>query len=65
MLEVGKPVGKIAILESDGKGGERRECDVVVSMAGSKSELGWPLARKRVVQRRVAGSGWVVDRWLD
>ena len=64
LLEVGKPVGKIEVAESDGKGGERRECDVVVSLVGGKGELGWPLARKRVVQRRVAGSGWVVERWL-
>ena len=65
LLEVGKPIGNIAVLERDGKSEERRECDVVVSLVGSKGELGWPLARKRVVQKRVVGSGWVVDRWLE
>ena len=65
LLEVGKPIGKITVLESDGKGGERRECYVVASLVGSKGEIGWPLVRKRVVQRRVVGSGWVVDQWLE
>jgi len=64
LLGVGKPIGKIGVLPAEG-GCERREVDVVVSLEGGDGAVGWPLARKRVVQRRVAGEGWVVEKWID
>ena len=64
LLGVGKPIGKIGVLQSEG-GCERREVDVVVSLEGGDGAVGWPLARKRIVQRRVAGEGWVVEKWID
>lgn len=64
LLEVGKPIGKVVVRESMQRQ-ERREGDVVVSLIGEKGGVGWPLARKRVLQRRVPGEGWVVETWMD
>ena len=64
LLGVGKPIGRVGVLPAGG-GCERREVDVVVSLEAGDGAEGWPLARKRVVQRRVAGEGWVVERWID
>jgi ATP-dependent RNA helicase DHX37/DHR1 len=64
LLDVGKPIGKIGVLESV-KGEERRECDAMLSLVGEGGGVGWPLCRKKVVQRRVPSSGWVVERWVD
>lgn len=64
LLEVGKPLGRIVVKESV-QGQERRESDIVVSLIGEKGGMAWPLARKRVLQRRVPGEGWVGERWLD
>lgn len=64
LLEVGKPIGRIVVKETM-EGWERREVDVVVSLVGEKGGIGWPLARKKAIQRRVVGEGWVVEKWLD
>jgi ATP-dependent RNA helicase DHX37/DHR1 len=63
LLDIGKPVGKIGVLEKSEKGEERRECEVVAGLKGDAGHLAWPLCRKGVVQRRVAGKGWVVESW--
>ncbi|KAF2003049.1 P-loop containing nucleoside triphosphate hydrolase protein [Amniculicola lignicola CBS 123094] len=64
LLQVSKPKGKVVELEK-GKGGERRECEVEVSLVGEKGVQGWGLGVRRVVQRREgAGKAWVVERIL-
>jgi ATP-dependent RNA helicase DHX37/DHR1 len=65
LLEIGKPMGKVDVLPVGEKGGERRECDVMLSLVGEGGSVGWPLCRKRVVQRRVPGEGWVVETWKN
>ena len=65
LLDIGKPVGKVEILGGGKKGEERRECEVMVSLVGDPGGgVGWPLGRKRVVQRRRVGRGWEVESWL-
>ncbi|KIV99102.1 uncharacterized protein PV09_09200 [Verruconis gallopava] len=63
LLEIGKPLGKLEVLPSNEKGEERRECEVMLSLVGDKGMVGWPLVRKKVVQRRDPAEGWVVDVW--
>lgn len=64
MLEIGKPSGKIVTLPSEG-GCERREVEVMLSLVGDGGDLGWPLKRQKVVQKRVTGEGWVVEKWIE
>jgi ATP-dependent RNA helicase DHX37/DHR1 len=64
LLEIGKPMGKIGVLPSE-KGNERREVYVMLSLVGEGGGVGWPLKRQKVVQKRIAGEGWVVEKWVD
>ena len=64
LVEEGKPVGKVEVLERDGKGRERRAVWTVPFLKGEGGGLGlgWPLPpARRVVQVRMAGRGWVVE----
>lgn len=60
LLRYGKPIGKVEVLEGRP---ERRKGWVVPSLVGGAGGgLGWPLAARRVVERRDARGGWVVER---
>ncbi|KAF1811056.1 pre-mRNA-splicing factor ATP-dependent RNA helicase PRP43 [Eremomyces bilateralis CBS 781.70] len=61
LLEYGKPIGNIVGLPAEG-GKERRECWVVPSLKGETGGNEWPLPARRVVQRREAGVGWVIEK---
>jgi ATP-dependent RNA helicase DHX37/DHR1 len=65
LLEIGKPVGKVDVLPTGEDGHERRECDVMLSLIGDGGGIGWPLVRRRVVQKRIPGEGWAIERWND
>jgi len=59
LLRYGKPIGKVEVREGRP---ERREGWVVPSLVGGPGGgLGWPLAARRVVQRRDGRVGWVVE----
>jgi ATP-dependent RNA helicase DHX37/DHR1 len=65
LLGVGKPRGKIEMLQKDKAGQERRECEVEVSLVGEKGGMGWGLGVRRVVQRKVGGGeGWMIEKIL-
>jgi len=65
LLGVGKPRGKIEMLQKDKAGQERRECEVEVSLVGEKGGMGWGLGVRRVVQRKVGGgTGWMIEKIL-
>ena len=55
LIRYGKPVGKC--VEDEGK----RECWVVPELIGERGREGWPLPAVKVVQRKDAKDGWVVD----
>ena len=65
LLQIGKPVGKIkALKEKDGL--ERRKCNVELRLRAPHDDgPGWFLREQSVVQRRVQGQGWVVEKWRD
>lgn len=56
LLSYGKPIGKI--MEDSGK----RECWVVPELVGEKGRDGWPLPAVKVLQRKDAREGWVVEK---
>ncbi|KAI9813769.1 MAG: putative ATP-dependent RNA helicase DHR1 [Pycnora praestabilis] len=61
LLEYSKPLGKVETLSRGDGGVERRECWVIPRLVGEKGGLGWPLPAKKVVQKRVGLSGWVIE----
>ncbi|KAF2648282.1 P-loop containing nucleoside triphosphate hydrolase protein [Lophiostoma macrostomum CBS 122681] len=63
LVQVSKPKGKVVDLGKE-KGGERRECEVEVSLVGEKGSQGWGLGVRRVVQKKVGGR-WIVERIID
>lgn len=56
LLRYGKPIGKV-----DDKG-KTRECWVVPELVGEMGRAGWPLPALRVVQKKDAKDGWIVER---
>ena len=56
LLVFGKPIGKVEELE-----GGKRTCWVGVELIGEKGREGWPMAAKKVVQKRERGK-WVVEQ---
>lgn len=60
LLEYGKPIGKVDLLEGIP---QRRVCWVIPSLVGEGGGLGWPLPAKKVVQRKDLREGWVVERF--
>ncbi|KAK2764932.1 putative ATP-dependent RNA helicase DHR1 [Arachnomyces sp. PD_36] len=61
LIEYGKPIGKV---ESLGGKPEKRECWVIPSLVGERGSTGWPLPAKKVVQRKDAKEGWVIEKFL-
>jgi ATP-dependent RNA helicase DHX37/DHR1 len=62
LVQVSKPKGKVVELAKE-KDGERRECEVEISLVGEKGSQGWGLGVRRVVQKKVDGA-WVVEKVL-
>lgn len=62
LLEYGKPIGKVELLEGIP---QRRACWVVPSLVGEAGSLGWPLPAKKVVQRKDAREGWVIEKLVN
>ena len=60
LLEYGKPIGKVSEVD-----GGKRECWVVPEMVGEKGGRRWPLPAQKVLQRKEAKEGWVLDQILD
>ncbi|KAL4750196.1 hypothetical protein BDW72DRAFT_194064 [Aspergillus terricola var. indicus] len=60
LIEYGKPIGKI---ESLGGVPERRACFVIPSLVGEVGSTGWPLPAKKVIQRKDAKEGWVIEKF--
>jgi ATP-dependent RNA helicase DHX37/DHR1 len=56
LLRYGKPIGRS--VEDNGK----RECWVVPELVGEKGRDGWPLPALKVLQRKDAREGWVVEK---
>lgn len=56
LLRYGKPIGRV--VEDSGK----RECWVVPELVGEKGRNGWPLPAVKVVQRKDAREGWVIEK---
>lgn len=58
LLSYGKPIKELKVTE----GGKAREVWVVPYLrAEGTVGMGWPLPARKVVQRKVAGKGWVVE----
>lgn len=62
LLSYSKPLESVAPKVVEGSGGNSREVWVIPRMGGAvgRSELGWPLPARKVVQKKVAGK-WVVE----
>ncbi|KAB8416355.1 hypothetical protein FH972_024874 [Carpinus fangiana] len=67
LLEEGKPVGKIEMLQRDGgDGSERRMCWTTPFLRGDVGSMGWPLPpARKVTQKRARGKGWVFDTLVE
>ena len=57
LLEYSKPIGKIVELS-----GGKRECWVIPELVGDKGGRRWPLPAQKVVQKREAKEGWVIEK---
>jgi ATP-dependent RNA helicase DHX37/DHR1 len=58
LISWGKPIKEVKA-EEDGK---RREVWCVPTLrAEGTGGVGWPLPARKVVQRKVAGRGWIVE----
>ena len=60
LLEYSKPIGKVTEVD-----GGKRECWVVPEIVGEKGGRRWPLPAQKVLQRKEAKRGWVLDQILD
>ncbi|KAJ5570223.1 ATP-dependent RNA helicase DHR1 [Penicillium hispanicum] len=61
LVEYGKPIGKMELLEGIP---QRRACWVVPSLVGDAGGTGWPLPAKKVVQKKDARDGWVIEKFV-
>lgn len=60
LVEYGKPIGKVDLLQGIP---QRRSCWVIPSLVGDPGSTGWPLPAKKVVQRKDAKEGWVIEKF--
>lgn len=60
LLDYGKPIGKVDLLEGIP---QRRACWVVPSLVGDPGGMGWPLPAKKVIQRKDAKEGWIIEKF--
>lgn len=58
LLRYGKPIGRP--VEESG----RRECWVIPELVGEKGRDGWPLPAVKVLQRKDAREGWIVEKMI-
>lgn len=60
LLYYGKPIKEVMPKES--AAGDSRECWVIPYLrAEGSGGIGWPLPARKVVQKKVAGRGWIVE----
>ncbi|RAL02738.1 ATP-dependent RNA helicase ECM16 [Aspergillus ibericus CBS 121593] len=60
LIEYGKPIGKTELIEGIP---ERRSCWVIPSLVGEAGGSRWPLPAKKVIQRKDAKEGWVIEKF--
>ncbi|KAL4898577.1 P-loop containing nucleoside triphosphate hydrolase protein [Aspergillus ambiguus] len=60
LLEYGKPIGKMEPIDGVPP---RRACWVVPSLVSEPGRGGWPLPAKKVIQRKDAKEGWVIEKF--
>jgi ATP-dependent RNA helicase DHX37/DHR1 len=63
LLYYGKPIKEVMPKTmTDGGKGDVRECWVIPYLrAEASGGVGWPLPARKVVQRKIAGRGWVME----
>ncbi|PYI10785.1 P-loop containing nucleoside triphosphate hydrolase protein [Aspergillus sclerotiicarbonarius CBS 121057] len=60
LIEYGKPIGKTELIEGIP---QRRSCWVIPSLVGEAGGSRWPLPAKKVIQRKDAKEGWVIEKF--
>ncbi|GES62889.1 DEAH-box RNA helicase [Aspergillus terreus] len=60
LIEYGKPIGKMEPIDGVPP---RRACWVVPSLVSEPGRTGWPLPAKKVIQRKDAKDGWVIEKF--
>ncbi|KAG0160538.1 hypothetical protein PDIDSM_8068 [Penicillium digitatum] len=61
LIEYGKPIGKADAIEGVPP---RRSCWVIPSLVGDEGGVGWPMPAKKVVQKKDAKQGWVIEKFV-
>ncbi|GCB27953.1 putative ATP-dependent RNA helicase PB1A10.06c [Aspergillus awamori] len=61
LIEYGKPIGKTELIEGIP---QRRSCWVIPSLVGEAGGSRWPLPAKKVIQRKDAKEGWVIEKFV-
>ncbi|KAJ5566845.1 hypothetical protein N7535_006151 [Penicillium sp. DV-2018c] len=61
LVEYGKPIGKADAIEGVPP---RRSCWVIPALVGDAGSTGWPMPAKKVVQRKDAKDGWVIEKFV-
>ncbi|RAH63395.1 DEAH-box RNA helicase [Aspergillus piperis CBS 112811] len=61
LIEYGKPIGKTELIEGIP---QRRSCWVIPSLVGEAGGARWPLPAKKVIQRKDAKEGWVIEKFV-
>jgi ATP-dependent RNA helicase DHX37/DHR1 len=61
LLEYGKPIGKADAIDGVPP---RRSCWVIPSLVGDAGSSGWPLPAKKVLQKKDAKEGWVIEKFV-
>ncbi|KAF9892545.1 putative ATP-dependent RNA helicase DHR1 [Aspergillus nanangensis] len=60
LIEYGKPIGKTEPIDGVPP---RRSGWVIPSLVGESGRTGWPLPAKKVIQRKDAKEGWVIEKF--
>jgi ATP-dependent RNA helicase DHX37/DHR1 len=61
LIEYGKPIGKADAIDGVPP---RRSCWVIPSLVGDAGSSGWPLPAKKVLQKKDAKEGWVIEKFV-